>query len=153
MSSSTAAGSAAAVAASDTELAAVAAASRLAIFFLQTNLLTLSQTAFSCTETEAASDSNIGASKQSCIAKVGLDLAEALITTWTEESDGQLQRGTVPEAENCDEGSAAAWSDTVKGLFRMALMPGAAGSSSAETKAGVLLLKALQQNHVLAIDR
>lgn len=150
VSSSTAA---AAVAVSDIELAAVAAASRLAIFFPQTHLLTLSQTALSCNEPEAASDSSIESSNQSCMVKLGLDLAEALITTWTEKTDEELHRGTVPEGEDWDKGSGAAWSHIIKGLLRLALVRGAAASSSAETEVDVLLLKALQTNHALAFDR
>ena len=151
MSSSTTAASAAATAASDTVLAAVAAASRLAIFFPQTDLLTLTQTALSCVVLESGSDFSIG--KQSCIAKLGLGLAEALISTWTEQKDGELQRGTVSEGEDWDEGSGAAWSDIIKGLLTMALVCRAAGGSGTETEADVLLLKALRKNHSLAYHR
>ena len=154
VSSSKAAASAAAVAASDTELAAVAAAaSRLAIFFPQTHLLTLGQIPLSCIELEPASDSSIRASKQSCIARLGLDLAEALITTWTQKKDGLLQRGSYLDEEDWNERSVAAWSDIIKGLIRMALMRGAAASNSAETAADVLLLKALRKHHSSASHR
>lgn len=154
VSSPTAAASAAAVAASDTELAAVAAAaSHLAIFFPQTRLLTLSQIALSCIELEPVSDSSRGGSKQGCIAKLGLDLVEALITSWTQKKDGQLQRGSYLDEEDWNERSVAAWSDIIKGLIRMALMRGAAASNSAETAADVLLLKALRKHHFSASHR
>lgn len=147
----TAAASAAAVTASDAELAAVAAAaSHLAIFFPQTHLLTLGQIALSCIELEPVSDSSIRASTQSCIAKLGLDLAEALIATWTPK---QLQRGSYLEEEDWNERNVAARSDIIKGLIRMALMRGAAASSSAETAADVLLLKALRKHHSSASHR
>ena len=147
VSSSTAAAPApaAAVAASDTGLAAVAAASRLAIFFPQTHLLTLTQTVLSCHLPDPSSDSSIG-----CMAKLGLGLAEALISTWTEQKDWELQRSTVPEGADWDDGSGAAWSDIIKGLLRMTLV---SASSSTETEADVLLLTALRQNRSWAFHR
>lgn len=150
MSSSTAA---AAIVASDIELAAVAAASRLAIFFPQAHLLTLSQTALGCNEPEAALAFSLEGRNQSCIVKLGLDLAEALINTWTEKKDEEVHRGKAPNGEDWDEGSGAAWSHTIKGLLRLALVCGATDSSSIQTKVDVLLLKALQKDHALALDR
>lgn len=146
--SSTAA--AAAIVASDTESAAVAAASRLAIFLPHTHLLTLTHTALSCVEPALGSSSISESSKEDCMAKLGLNLAEALISTWSENHGEEVYMGIGLEGEQRDEGSKASWSDIIKGLLRMALV---CSRGSSETEADVLLLKALHKSNASAFDR
>lgn len=143
--------SAAAAVAPGDDSVTVDAACRLALFFPQGDLLTLTQVALSCVQPDSHPDSSIEGYRLSQVAKVGLHLAEALIKIWTEQKGGDVaveggHRNAGRKGDERDQGTGAVWVDVAKGLLGTALRCGRAQGSGPEIGPDALLLKMLRSS-------
>ena len=140
----------------DDDSAILYAASCLACFLPLTDLLNLTRAALKCSEPQVETSEQ--AQRQNGVAKLGLDLAEALISAWTGQSSRDALRAytvaRVMQNEERDpgQGSGAAWVLVAKGLMERALDQESTSRHSVDAHIHELLLRLMQSSQPAFFD-